>query len=184
MVFATLFGCGPKKAEDAVKTSEQASASEVTKSNATEQKNDPQAYQDAFPILLKNLEGAEESLEDYKGKYVIINFWTTWCKYCIKEMPDLTTLQNENEDLVVLAVNVNEDHTTVEKFVKKNGITLKVLMDTDGAVSKTYGINSFPTTFFIDPSGKVIGYFQGMMSQEDMKSALAYLREQDTTKRD
>lgn len=182
MVFATLFGCGPKKAEDAVKTSEQASASEVTKSNATEQKNDPQAYQDAFPILLKNLEGAEESLEDYKGKYVIINFWTTWCKYCIKEMPDLTTLQNENEDLVVLAVNVNEDHTTVEKFVKKNGITLKVLMDTDGAVSKTYGINSFPTTFFIDPSGKVIGYFQGMMSQEDMKSALAYLREQDTTK--
>src|SRR5690606_32548559 len=60
-------------------------------------------------FTLADLEGKEVSLSDFRGKYVLINFWATWCQYCDLEMPDLDRLYKENEDLVVLAVNVQEE---------------------------------------------------------------------------
>ena len=61
-------------------------------------------------FILENINGEEVSLEDYKGKIIMLNFWATWCPYCVKEMPDMNQLQEENDDLVILAVKIGRAH--------------------------------------------------------------------------
>ena len=73
---------------------------------------------EAPDFTLKNLNGDEVSLSDYRGKIVLINFWATWCKWCDKEMPDLQKLGKENDDIVVLAVDVMEDKEIVKKYIR------------------------------------------------------------------
>lgn len=132
---------------------------------------------------LKSLEGETITLEDYKGQYVFINFWATWCQYCDEEMPDLMAFQKAHaEEVTVLAVNVNEKNDVVQKYIDKNKLDLKILLDSDGTVSQLYQVSAFPTTFLVDKAGKVIGYIPGKLTAEDMESTFKYLKEHGTTK--
>lgn len=128
-------------------------------------------------FTLRNLDGEEVSLKDYRGKIVLINFWATWCKYCDKEMPDLQKLNDENEDLVVLAVDVRESKSTVEEYIKKGGYTFPVLLDEKGNVSTTYLVSAFPTSYFIDKEGILLGGVPGMMTYPQMNQILENIRE-------
>ena len=74
---------------------------------------------DGQEISLTNLQGEEVDLDDYIGKFVWLNFWGTWCKWCDVEMPDLDKFDKDNDDLVVLAVNVQENKDTVQKYMDK-----------------------------------------------------------------
>lgn len=132
-----------------------------------------------FSLENLDLEGGNLTLEDYRGKYVLINFWATWCVYCIEEMPDLQAFSEENEDLVVIAVNVEESRELVEKYIKEGGYTFDVALDSDGDLSKAYFISSFPTSIFIDRDGNLIGGVQGLMAKEDMEKVLDYVKEQE-----
>src|SRR5690349_13268150 len=82
---------------------------------------------------LKDLNGNTVNLSDYKGKNVILNFFTTWCTYCRQEMPEFDelnkSLEKENK-AVILAVDVQEDESTVKNYVSENKLTLKFLLDT------------------------------------------------------
>lgn len=128
---------------------------------------------------LEGLNGETISLEDYQGKYVMINFWATWCGFCEEEMPDLQTFANSNEDLVVIAVNVGEKKDLVEKYVSENNLELNIALDPDSEIAKTYYISSFPTSIFIDRSGKLIGGVQGMMTLENMEQVLEFVKEEE-----
>ncbi len=127
-------------------------------------------------FTLKNLDGEEVSLSDYRGKIVLVNFWATWCGYCDMEMPDLQKLDDENEDLVVLAVDVMEDKNTVEKYIKDGGYTFDVVLDEDGNISQTYLVSGYPTSYFIDPEGILLGGVPGMMTYEQMNQVLDQIR--------
>lgn len=132
---------------------------------------------------LKSLDGDTVTLEDYKGQYLFINFWATWCQYCDEEMPDLMAFQKKHaEELTVLAINVNEKNDVVQKYIDKNKLELKVLLDSDGTVSQLYQVSAFPTTFLVDKAGKIIGYVPGKLTAEDMESTFKYLKENGTTK--
>lgn len=126
-------------------------------------------------FTLKDLEGNEVKLSDYKGKVIILNFWAVWCKYCKLEMPDLNELNAEFEksgEAVILAVDVQESQDIVEDYLSENKIGLKVLMDTDGSVAQTYGITGYPTTFVVDGDGYLYTYISGATDKETVLEIL------------
>lgn len=128
-------------------------------------------------FTLKNLNGKGVSLSDYKDKIVLINFWATWCGYCDKEMPDLQRLHEENEDLVVLAVDVRESKEEVESYIDKGKYDFPVLLDENGGTSITYLVSAFPTSYFVDKNGILLGSVQGMMTYDKMNSILEQIRQ-------
>lgn len=130
-------------------------------------------------FTLKNLEGEEVSLEDYRGKIVLLNFWATWCGYCDKEMPDMQKLDTENDDVVVLAIDVMEEKKIVEKYIEKGGYDFQVLLDEKGDLSQTYLVSAFPTSYFIDKEGILLGGVPGMMTSERMNQIIDEIRENE-----
>lgn len=132
-----------------------------------------------FSLENLDLDGKNIKLEDYRGKYVLINFWATWCVYCRDEMPDLQAFGEENRDLAIIAVNVEESRELVEKYINEGGYTFDVALDSDGSLTKSYYISSFPTSIFIDRYGNLIGGVQGLMKKEDMTRVLEYVKEQE-----
>lgn len=105
---------------------------------------------------LKDLRGNKVKLSNFRGKYVILNFWATWCPPCVDEMPSYQKLAVEHPEVIILAINFDEDEQTVRKFVDEKHLTFAVLLDKGGKVKDSYGVDGFPETFMINPDGKLV----------------------------
>ena len=115
-------------------------------------------------IVLYDQYGKKHSIEEYKGKVVVINFWATWCGYCVEEMPEFEKVYKEfgsnKKDVIILGVagpksKENSNNVDVEKdkiisFLKKKNITYPTLMDEVGKSFDEYGVKYFPTTYVIN----------------------------------
>ncbi|WP_150270980.1 redoxin domain-containing protein [Paenibacillus tepidiphilus] len=114
---------------------------------------------------LYGLDGTLHTLEDYKDKAVVLNFWGSWCAPCVKEMPVLQAGWEKYRErgVAVVGVNVAEDRATVENFVKQVGIDFPVIMDKDRDAVQSYGVSPLPTTFFINKNGKVANIHIGQL---------------------
>ena len=112
---------------------------------------------------LKDLHGAEVSLADFKGKVVLVDFWGSWCPPCRQEMPELDKLHKKlaAEGGAVLAVDVREEPSAGEEYVRKEKLTLPVLLGEGTDVPDRYGVHAYPTTFAIDRRGLVADVIQG-----------------------
>lgn len=107
-----------------------------------------------FDFALPGMD-SEVALADYRGQYVLVNFWATWCPPCKEEMPTLQTLHElESGRLTVLAVNVREGPRRVRRYLQSAGLTLPVLPDPDGEITRAWDMTVFPTTVLIDASGR------------------------------
>lgn len=128
---------------------------------------------------LEMLDGTTLKLHDLRDKNVILNFWATWCGFCVIEMPDLEKLQEKykDEDLLVLAINVGESKEDVAKFVAENNLDLTVVLDKNMAVSNNYGIRSFPTTIAVNKKGEAVRGYVGMLTYEQMELLYDYFDE-------
>ena len=106
-------------------------------------------------FALKDLNRNEVHLEDYRGKVIFLNFWTTWCPACLVEMPSMEKLYREfkNRDFIILAVDMQEELEQVIKFKKKFKLSFPILLDTDGVVATYYGVTAIPVTYLIDREG-------------------------------
>jgi thiol-disulfide isomerase/thioredoxin len=109
------------------------------------------------PLVLKDLDGREHRLSDYKGRVVVVNFWATWCDPCREEMPSLNRLKARLGDapLVILAVNLAEGEARVGEFVKKVPLDFPVLLDRDGSVSRAWRARLLPYTVVLDPEQRI-----------------------------
>lgn len=160
----------PEKSDTADKSSSS------TSKNVTINSNDKITIETskikASDFKLKDLNGKEVSLGDYKGKRVFLNFWASWCGPCRAEMPEMQKLYEEtkNSDLVILAVNLGEDKAKIEKFIASNGYNFPVLLDSDLSAANEYNIASIPASFFIDGEGNIVNKHIGSMTMEDMKN--------------
>jgi peroxiredoxin len=105
---------------------------------------------------LVNLKGQEVRLSDYRGRPVLLNFWT-YCDICKEELPYIQTVYDNRgllmPDLAILAINVSQPAEEVEEFVSYYGYTFEFLVDTWATVASDYYIHEIPTTFFIDRNG-------------------------------
>ena len=121
-------------------------------------------------------------LSDYKGKVIFLNFWATWCRPCLGEMPEIQKIyeqysSQEDPEVVVLGVAAplygrEQDEAGIIAFLEENGYTYPVLMDRSGQLFEQYGITSFPTTFMITKEGEVFGYVQGQITEDIMHSII------------
>jgi cytochrome c biogenesis protein CcmG/thiol:disulfide interchange protein DsbE len=114
------------------------------------------------------LQGKDFSLSQFKGKVVVINFFTFFCGPCREEMPDLNKINNElkGQGLQTLGIALSSDPTQIRFLVKQLGLEYPVLIGTD-KVSKAYGdVAVVPTTFIIDKSGNVVQKLEGTRSKE------------------
>ena len=118
----------------------------------------------AHDFTLKNLDGEEVSLQQFRGKYLLINFWATWCGPCKIEMPSLEILysrfKSDKFDMLGISNDMFGDQV-VRPYIKANNLTFPMLIDQRMTVSHLYGIVSLPTSFLIDPQGRIIGVLQG-----------------------
>lgn len=108
--------------------------------------------------------GRAVSLGSLRGHPVLVNFWATWCRYCVHEMPLLERASRVHPGLVVLGVDnaLTEPSTAkVSQFIKRVGVTYPILLDVSGAVVSQYQVRSYPTSFFVDSSGVIRGVVVG-----------------------
>lgn len=132
------------------------------------------ARQKAGDFTLTDLNGNSVSLKDFRGKDVYINFWATWCPWCKKELPDLEKISQEYKDknLIVLAIDIGEDKTTVGNYIKENNYDFNVLLDSSSNISQQYGVSSIPVSIFIDKGGNIAQKNVGAMTEDQMKSVI------------
>jgi thiol-disulfide isomerase/thioredoxin len=131
-----------------------------------------------FTVLDASLREVE--IYDYIGKPIVLNFWATWCYYCKIEMPHFDEAAKKYPDVQFMMV----DHTdgkneTVEKaaeYIAQEGYTFPVFYDTTLGAADAYGIEAFPTTFFIDSDGRVVASREGAMSAEMLEYYISKIR--------
>lgn len=106
---------------------------------------------------LQNPSGQAVSLSQFRNRPVLLNFWASWCGPCREEMPLIQGIFEDkawsDKGLVILGIDLGEDSVTVERFMKSNGLSFPVLLDTKQNVAEKYNIRAIPTTFFIDEDG-------------------------------
>ncbi|WP_400247818.1 TlpA disulfide reductase family protein [Niallia sp. JL1B1071] len=144
----------------------------TTPNDVMQAKNGLNIGEKAPNFTLENLNGNKVQLSDFKGKSVMINFWTTWCPPCKKEMLDIETFSKEKrKDWVVLAVNVDGGNEAgVRQFVQERKLTFPVLMDEKEEVANQYHILSIPTTYFLNNEGIIIHKTFTMLTLEEMRA--------------
>jgi peroxiredoxin len=106
---------------------------------------------------LVDMDGNMHRLSDYRGKTVIINFWTTWCPPCREEIPSMNRAWRElaDEDVVILAINMGEDEDTIFVFTGDYPADFPLLLDWDGAVIAEWPVKGLPTTYVVAPDGSI-----------------------------
>lgn len=123
----------------------------------------PEAVSNASFMLADD--AGKTSLEDYKGKYVLVNFWATWCAPCRKEMPELDALQKDlgGDDFEVLTIATGRNSPAgIKKFFKDKNITnLPRHQDPKQALAAQMGVFGLPITVILDPEGREIARMRG-----------------------
>ena len=111
------------------------------------------------------------SLDAFKGKYVLVNFWATWCAPCVKEMPALDRLASrlEKQGLIVVAISQDEGGVAqVKPFLDKMKLTkTKILYALNKRVFRDYALRGLPTSILISPEGKLIARLEGAATWDE-----------------
>ena len=124
-------------------------------------------------FTLTDITGKQHKLSDYRGKSVLIILWATWCSPCIIEVPHLIALRNliGKDKLAMLAIS-NEKPDLVKSFVAQAKLNYTALLD-QGTLPGPYNtINAIPSSFFIDPEGKIKLATSGLVSLSEIKAIL------------
>ncbi len=109
-------------------------------------------------FTLSDLKGNKITVpDDFTGKVILVRFWVDWCKSCAIEMPVLDEIYNKYKDrgFVVIGVNVGQTKDVAEAFVTKLKLSYPVVLDTNSAITKMYGVKAVPFTLIIDRKGVV-----------------------------
>ena len=125
----------------------------------------------AADFTLQDMQGKTLHLSDYRGKWVLVNFWATWCPPCRKEIPDLISLQNSHKDLVVIGIAMDyASGKVVADFVRKEGINYPIVLGNDEVVSQIGDMEALPTTYLYNPAGKKVATQEGPVTRANIEN--------------
>ena len=132
-------------------------------------------------FTLPDVAGESVALSDFRGKWVIVNYWATWCPPCLDEIPELVSLHEDNSDtLVVLGIDyeeVNNDY--LKEFVESQMITYPVLRMDPIPVTRLGPVMGLPTTYIISPEGERMARQEGPVTQEAIEAYIARKEQQE-----
>jgi len=122
-------------------------------------------------FVLQDLKGDTHRLSDYAGKWVVVNYWATWCPPCLEEIPELVHFHESHKEKGAVVLGVNYESVERERllaFVEEYLITYPVLLTEPDA--ETIGpIPGLPTTYLIDPKGRVVARKSGAVTAHDIE---------------
>ncbi|MDQ1362514.1 MAG: hypothetical protein QG652_374 [Pseudomonadota bacterium] len=130
----------------------------------------------AVDYSLPDIHGRMQSLDQYRGKWVIVNYWATWCVTCRKELPDLIALHEKfrAQDVVVVGINFEViDTARLTAFVREAGINYQVLRTAPVKQTPLGPVPALPVTYIINPAGEVVAGEIGLVSQAGLEDYLA-----------
>ena len=141
------------------------------------------AYVQAEPVQfsLKDLQGKTHTIEQYAGKWVVVNYWATWCPPCLDEIPQLVEFhdKHKDKDAVVLGVDFEMvDEKYLRQFADENFISYPILPSKPSANSPFGPIYGLPTTFLISPQGEVVASKTGGVTRQDLEDSIVYFKQQ------
>lgn len=118
---------------------------------------------------LRDLTEGASTLTDYRGKWVLVNFWASWCGPCRSEVPDLQELtQRRPDDVVVLGVNQQETRDAAAKFAQEFDVTYPIVLDRSGEVSQAYRAQGLPVSYLVNPEGVIEKAYLGRVTEDDL----------------
>ena len=117
------------------------------------------------------------SLENYKNKPLVLNFWPSWCPPCRDETPGMERIWRKYEDqgVVILGINVQDGEKEAERYISEFGVTFSNALDLDGSITVDYGVTGLPVTFFIDNDSVVTGRWVGSISEDRLDNWVSNL---------
>jgi peroxiredoxin len=125
-------------------------------------------------FTLPTLNGGTFSLNSMRGRWVILNFWATWCAPCTDEMPALQTIANERSGQVALfGVNMRESAEDIRTYMARYRLSFPMLMNPDEAMSANYRLDlGIPQTVIITPQGEIVWHQFGAIDLNSFRSTL------------
>ena len=119
--------------------------------------------------------GKTHTLAQYKGKWVLVNFWATWCPPCLEEIPDLNALhENKKNNLVVLGIAMDySDPKTVLQFAEQMMVSYPIILGDRKIAAQIGAITGLPTTYLYNPQGKMVAYNVGALTRQAVERYIA-----------
>lgn len=125
-----------------------------------------------FDFTVVDANGKEVKLSDFRGKPIVLNFWTSWCGYCKREMPDFEKAAKAYPNVNFVMVNATRDKKETidkaKKYIEDSGLDLNFYFDVNKDAVEEYGIRSYPTTYFLDAKGNMISYSAGSLNYNSL----------------
>ncbi len=145
--------------------------------NENQSTPDSSRYPEYADIKIFDTDGNEVKLSDFIGKPVILNFWATWCGYCIQEMPDFQKAYEQyGNEIQFLIVNTDDGIEKGERFIKDKGYTFPTYYDLEYSAAITYGITGIPRTIAIDADGKIRYNRAGMVDANTLENIIEAIK--------
>lgn len=171
-----LAACQPEPTPTPVPTPTQMPTStptELSPTAAPEPTGEPVADlevgQAAPDFSLEDLEGNQRQLSEFQGKYVMLNFWASWCPPCQAEIPHMVKLYSEGDltdEFEIVAVNLSENPDNVATFAQEADMGFPILLDSQGQVASQYQIRNIPTSYFLNKDGTIDSIHVGTLTED------------------
>ncbi len=126
-------------------------------------------------FVLKDMAGETHSLQEYQGRWVIVNYWATWCPPCLEEVPELVSLHDDRKDLDVMVIGVVFDYESEDKvaaYVDDMLMSYPVVLGNDAIAKQIGSAAVLPTTYVYNPSGKLVKTKRGLVTRAYLESLM------------
>ena len=126
-------------------------------------------------FVLNDIAGAKHQLSSYKGKWVLLNYWATWCPPCLEEIPDLVNLYDHRKKKDLMVIGVVFDYKTVKEvtdYVDDMLISYPIVLGDDAAVAQIGAADVLPTTFIYNPRGALVKVKRGLITREYLEKII------------
>lgn len=126
-------------------------------------------------------DGSEASLEDFRGRWVLVNFWASWCDPCKAESPALEDMQRRygSDRFTVLGIATRDVSGDSREFVREFGLSYPQYRDGDGSLSRDWGTTGVPESFLVDPEGVLRAKHPGAVDEEQIEQSFVSVLESE-----